>query len=202
MRTFTINFPKPDASLVEDVLSLIENTNMKDAENIAGKWNIAQPLLKPNLNSAFVYAVFNQEIHDKFMEQYKDIFNGYDVKLYLAVFKNINPENGLAFFQAHTDTKRDIVLNFVIDAGGSNVLTNFYNSTKPIVERDLLGLDSDLVLEKTVKFNQDTWVVMDTSIFHSVDNIEGTRLVLSVQINDLDYASFIQQNESILTELH
>ena len=201
MRTFTVNFPKPNINIIEDTIRLIENTNLQDPENVASKWNVAQPLLKPNLNSAFIYAVYDQEMHDKFMQQYSDIFKDYDVKLYIAVFKNISPENGLAFFQAHTDTKRDIGLNFIIDAGGSNVLTNFYKSTQPIAERGMLGSESELILAKTVKFEQDTWVVMDTSIFHGVDNIEGTRLVLSVQINDLDYESFIQQNENVLTEI-
>ena len=202
MKTFTADFPKPNINIVEGAKQLIANANLHDSEkNMASKWNISQPLLKPDVNSAFIYAVNDQEMHDIFMQQYSDVFKGYSVKLFIATFNNISPENGLACFLPHTDTKRNIGLNFLIDAGGSNVLTNFYSSSKPIEERGTLGLDSDLTLVRTVKFEQDTWVVMDTSIYHSVTNIEATRLVLSVQINDLDYESFVQQNENILTEI-
>ena len=66
----------------------------------------------------------------------------------------------------HTDTGRNYVYNYIIDPGGSDVWTVFYNENKEEIYR--------------VKIEPKTWYRLHTQTLHTVLGIEGVRFGVSV----------------------
>lgn len=67
----------------------------------------------------------------------------------------------------HKDVNRDIVYNYILDTGGDNVTTVWY--------------DEDMVTEvKSVSIPKSVWHVMDVTKFHTVKGIETTRVAITI----------------------
>jgi hypothetical protein len=67
----------------------------------------------------------------------------------------------------HKDVGRKIIYNYILDAGGDQVYTNFYAEDKT----------TELF---SVKIPAHTWHKMDVSFFHNVVGIETPRVAISV----------------------
>jgi hypothetical protein len=67
----------------------------------------------------------------------------------------------------HKDVNREIVYNYILDCGGNDVLTVWYDEDKTT---ELLN----------VKIPKNTWHVMDVTKFHTVKNITETRIALTI----------------------
>ncbi len=66
----------------------------------------------------------------------------------------------------HTDKHREYVYNYIIDPGGSDVYTVFYNENKEEIYR--------------VKIEPKSWYRLHTKTLHTVLGITGTRFAVSV----------------------
>lgn len=80
---------------------------------------------------------------------------------YLAVFRNItgNPSS----LPLHTDEIRTSGINYYLELGGSDVVTNFYTP------------------EKTQYYaKQNTWYIFNAGQQHEIDNVESTRIILGL----------------------
>lgn len=67
----------------------------------------------------------------------------------------------------HKDVGRKIIYNYLLDTGGPDVYTNFYNEDK---ETELFS----------VKIPVRTWHKMDVSYYHNVIGIESPRIAISI----------------------
>lgn len=88
----------------------------------------------------------------------------------------------------HSDQTRSMVAIYMIDPGGDNASTSYWQQHGQPLHRDLreFGLDySKLELRYDVKWPKGKWVVMNTNILHSVENMTGVRL--SIQIGLLEF---------------
>lgn len=67
----------------------------------------------------------------------------------------------------HKDVGRKIIYNYILNQGGNDVYTKFFNEDK--------------VTEKfSIKIPKHTWHKMDVSFFHNVTGIETPRVAISV----------------------
>lgn len=92
----------------------------------------------------------------------------------------------------HTDVTRLWLLMYIFDSGGENVKNYFWKQkgqdllrpeNKPAIVCDY----SDLELIETVQFPVRTWIVFNTKVIHSVENIERARISIQVGLNDLNH---------------
>lgn len=89
----------------------------------------------------------------------KDQFDGCDSFGILKVFSTNN---------IHTDINRDIVFNYVIETGGPNVETVFWDSINGM--RQI----------QRVKIEPHRWCRLEVSIPHSIESIVSNRIIISV----------------------
>jgi len=93
---------------------------------------------------------------------------------------------------------RNITLNYYLKQGGNNVETVFY--TEEQVDNLSQGLTQDhqnlTVLNKFL-LNEDCWYLLDTKRFHSVENIETERRILSLSF-DITYTEFLKEYNHLL----
>jgi len=67
----------------------------------------------------------------------------------------------------HTDP-REFGISYIIDTGGENVKTNFYNTDKTLLESHII--------------EPNKWHMLNGKVFHSVDNIKGKRSGISISL--------------------
>ena len=102
------------------------------------------------------------------------------------------PTGGVAI--PHTDRSRNWVLMWIIDAGGDNVNTVFWQENGFDVERDpgyyptsyrnLIELESQV-------FATNCWVLLNAKVIHSIENLQSVRK--SVQISFWEDTDFIRK---------
>lgn len=88
----------------------------------------------------------------------------------------------------HTDRARDFVLLYVLVPGGENVLTTFWQEHNQSVLRPHATLVDDyqqLSMISEVDLGVRRWVVLDSRILHSVQNLQGSRINIQIAFDDL-----------------
>jgi hypothetical protein len=114
------------------------------------------------------------------------------------VHKNIHPEGfdcGLSITDSkhgshqgpHTDLTRDFTMIYLLDPGGPNTETVFYEEEgKPIVRKERQAVCNDFsklrVLDR-VKFPTRKWAMLNAMCLHGVENIEGIRVSFQISAN-------------------
>ena len=92
-------------------------------------------------------------------------------------------------YDPHTDGARgQYVLNYLIDAGGSNVLTKWYQQNQqPLVRGPGVTLKTFQNLNEmhSEHIQPGTWSFLHTRVLHSIVNIESPRIALSIGLNEL-----------------
>jgi len=88
----------------------------------------------------------------------------------------------------HTDQTRRFAVLYTFDTGGADVRTAFYQEDGYPVERELreFGTDYDRLNEvHTVQFPLRTWVIMNTNVLHSVENLVSDRVQIQFGLNSV-----------------
>jgi hypothetical protein len=88
----------------------------------------------------------------------------------------------------HTDRARNFALLYVLEAGGSRVLNSFWQQKNHPVLRPRATLVDDydqLVLLAQCHYGCRQWVIMDSRILHSVENISTSRVAIQIAFDDL-----------------
>lgn len=86
----------------------------------------------------------------------------------------------------HTDSQRNYTLMYVLECGGADVQTVFYHESGETIVRDnaLMPTNIDAMREiDRIKILPHTWVLLNSRILHSVDNISGTRISLQIGLS-------------------
>jgi len=97
----------------------------------------------------------------------------------------------------HTDQTRRFAVLYTFDAGGPEVRTVYHQEQGHSVERELrvFGTDySRLTQVHAVQFPLRTWVIMNTNVLHSVENLISDRVQIQFGTNSVpDNWSYIKE---------
>lgn len=111
-----------------------------------------------------------------------------------AITATLSFSAGSAYNGPHVDLTRDYALLYVVDAGGPEVSTAFYQELgKPVVRpKDNPGstvygeyadnYDNLIEIDRVV-LPSHTWVILNSNILHSVENLTGPRITYQVGLN-------------------
>ena len=90
----------------------------------------------------------------------------------------------------HTDwADRRSVINWLIDTGGENVITSFYQEDGETLQRAPETRVNDASRLKIIESHQiqtHNWAWLDTSVIHGVTGITGCRISISIGFNHHD----------------
>jgi len=158
--------------------------------------SIKTDLLKDNLSNDYKNrkVIINNQTQSVTYQTRLDVDKEFDE----WVGKHIHPEAfdcGLSITDSkfgshqgpHTDLTRDFTMLYLLDSGGPNTETVFYEETgKPIVRKERQAVCNDFsklrVLDR-VKFPLKKWALLNAMCLHGVENIETIRLSFQVSIN-------------------
>ena len=133
--------------------------------------------------------IVNSELTSWLEENIPDISSRFNI-LYQTQF---SLDNTPSTHIVHTDRLRLTALNYIIDTGGSDVVTSWYKEEGKNLHRlqKTPGSQSDsgavdyknLQLLESVILEKNNWYIIDTRILHDVDNITATRKSISISFS-------------------
>jgi hypothetical protein len=98
-----------------------------------------------------------------------------------------------SFFAPHVDISRDYTIMYILDTGGNQVETSWYQQHGyPLIRPDLKSVfDSDRITKNfdTLKeidrvcFPAQQWVCINSAILHAVENVDSTRVAIQISRN-------------------
>jgi hypothetical protein len=97
-------------------------------------------------------------------------------------------------FPVHTDVSRSVVLNYIVDPGGDNVNTTFYQEQGfPIIRGKKIAFEQadsgtvkydDLTILDTAVFKQNTWALIKSNVLHDISGMTRPRRLVSIGFTD------------------
>ena len=190
-----LNLPKPSDELITLVLQYIETLQINnDAKKyydntLSGKINCVEGQFFSCPSS------INIQMFREFYPYIKEKFN-----VSIGILKNTDTNN-LSYLPPHIDATRTLGLNYIINEGGVNTLTTMYkmSSPKSTKARDIQMIPyEELDLSFSVKTIKDNWYATDIQNYHSVDNIETQRTILSISFNHINYSYFKKKYNNLI----
>lgn len=174
---YQLNLPKPSDSLV----SLVKEIAYNRPVNYQGQ-AFHKSVQQPKVNCAAGDFFTDPRVTQLARLEFQKYFS---LTLYptLGIIHNTIPGT-LASYAPHTDRIRSIGINYYLESGGDNVTTVFYDQEDPIEETAGGNLLPYEVLNKVneQKFDINTWYMINTRRFHSVENVERARLMLTLSL--------------------
>lgn len=108
----------------------------------------------------------------------------------------------------HSDIDRKFALNYMLELGGENVITSWYQETdKPLRRTKSSGGKqadtgsvnySDLELLDSVVLKLNTWYLIATDILHDVDNIVDERASISISFKSIEILKYLNIKDNVL----
>lgn len=141
----------------------------------------------PYINNTHNYTVNNfivsEELTDAVKKEYQIYFK-FRLRAGIMMIKNQYPQLGSAMHVPHTDIRRRTAINFILNCGGVDTKISFYDEyfDDPNVD-NLIGkeFDPDTTAKKlSISSENNKWYMLNVRYCHSVDNIETTRIALSI----------------------
>ena len=132
---------------------------------------------------------------------YKNYFNQ-EIEIIIGKFVNSYADGMPVENPPHCDRYRFTAINYILESGGPNVTNCFYKNKRKIFDSALneQELEKNLDLDFEICLSKHKWLAFDVQKYHSVKNIIGTRLVLSILLkNNTDFETFKQQYSHLLT---
>jgi len=184
----------------------------KPTEHILGKVRVFADTLKQKDNRHLFFNTYGNSINPVAYEftEFKDITDETE-ELFCGVFKEkLHPVVGvmhnltdtLATFPPHCDRLRRTAVNYVVETGGKNTTTDFYNIERSENEDVSFGPHyqyEQVTLENTYKVPKNCWHVFNAQKTHAVHNIENTRILFGVVLaSNPSYEHFINMHKGKL----
>ena len=145
------------------------------------------------------HAFLSQELQQELNQIYYPYFQQ-SIMAIVAKFENL--DLGIpAQSPPHCDRYRQTAINYIIQTGGPEVRTCFYQQSRRV--QDLSQAENaqyhELDLESCQVIPERTWHVYDVQKYHSVENILTSRLIFSLVLeHNPDLVSFTTQYSKLL----
>jgi hypothetical protein len=193
-----INLPPPASTIIDFIRNISVRTN--NEENYQKSKSFHQ---QNNPTKICAGCFYQQEIGLSYLvkNQFQHVFEE-DFVVQLLRFRNFSqPET--AVYPPHTDVGKLLNLNYVIDTGGNNVQTIFYDKQEEGPNKLLGQIEryENLTPIKHFIANPGEWHAIDVKRFHSLDNIVDTRTILCLGFNSISFSDFkLKYNNLICQE--
>ena len=190
---YKLNVPNPSNNLLSDVKDIAYNKpiNYKSLESFKS--------VQPNyVNCAAGLFFVDDDINDQMQSLYKSFFSDEFVST-IGIIHNTTSRP--ASYPPHSDKFRRVGFNYYIDLGGENVETVFYDKVDDSFESEggnVIPHDQLSGKVEKIKFEKDCWNLFHTRRFHSVENIETTRCLLTISFLNINFDQFQQKYQSLL----
>ena len=130
---------------------------------------------------------------------YEQYFPNEDIWYTIGKIQAYNKSNST--IPPHCDRGRQTAINFILETGGSNVKTVFYNYIR--TDNDLssaVNLTVDkLEIESLCIMQHNSWYTFNAQQAHGVKDVLGTRLIFSVVLgSNLNFNSFLSKYQHLL----
>lgn len=123
----------------------------------------------------------------------------FDETIKPVVIKLINTDiSKPGFYLPHVDQKRLTSLNFYLELGGSNVTTSIYEEEGLFDKIGSVKTYKEVTLKSYESCNDKTWYLLDVNRYHSVENIENTRIVFTLSFENLSMIKFQEKYQHLI----
>ena len=104
-------------------------------------------------------------------------------------------------FPAHSDLGRTTGINYILNAGGSNATTSWYNKVAETIGMAEWPAETlqNLKLLGSYVYDEKQWLVMESLRFHSVENVTCDRIIITISFNGLSYTDFLLKYRHLIT---
>lgn len=181
-----LNLPEPSSELLTALSAMMDQ---ELPEYVPG-----YEYLRPGVADGFY---FISSVSDIGKKQFQPLFDE-DIHLFgmMIIPYPWNLTEGTeyvsSYYRPHCDANRTFGLNYILNSGGDNVTTTMYAEVddsksmkaKVCEYEDVTSIRSYLLQEKI-------WYGLDAMRYHSVDNIQRPRLLLSISFTNLTLSDFI-----------
>jgi hypothetical protein len=156
-----------------------------------------------NTNKNFAYTEMEEFLYSKLVSDLLLPKLKKPTTSYIFVLRN--KQNIPADFPPHLDEYRKLSLNYIVETGGNNVQTSFYDLERPKDDNEFKSKNIPYEdLNKTQKYvlPKNKWNLSNTQVCHSVENLDDLRIILFVVFDDnTDYETFTKDYTELLTEV-
>ena len=129
----------------------------------------------------FVKRVVERDYKNTALDEFlKTLFKSKFLAYSLILIKNTCTETS-AIFPPHTDYKRTVGLNYIVQTGGPAVTTStFHLPADYIIDKPTYWNKSSLDITHELTIDEGQWVTFNAQQPHSVENVKDFRIVLMV----------------------
>ena len=147
-----------------------------------------------------VNTTINSTLKKRLDESYKQFFPDEDIDYTLGKMTAHNSK--ISTIPPHCDRGRQLACNYLLDTGGTNVQTVFYNYTRDDDElNSAVNIRKfDLVSESSIVMKSKTWYIFNAQQAHGVENLSGSRLILSISFGtNIRLKDFVKKYSMMVT---
>ena len=184
---YTLQLPKPS----NDLINLVKSTALSRPINVSSR-NWHSSIQGSDINCAAGDFFSDNNVSLMALKEFQPLFK-HRLSATIGVIHNVSPL-ALASYPPHTDRVRTASVNFYIELGGNNVSTIFYD--RKDLANDKVGGNiltyKEVSAQQEYFFNTDTWYLMNSRNFHSVENIKTTRIILGLSFLNTNIEELLQ----------
>lgn len=193
---FYKNLPAVPNDIKQAILNEIENW-----EYDTWRHNLEVAKFGPDINIVQrKFDALSVDLQSRLSEIYRPYFK-VDLQAIVGKLYNENPTT-LAVLTPHCDRARYTGITYVLETGGTNVNTCFYNefrSRQNDMTKPEVSLYNQVTLDYKICIPQHRWHSYNLQNYHSVENIETTRVLLSfVPANNVKFSEFYEEHKDLL----
>ena len=184
---YVLQLPKPSDKLI----NLVKSVALSRPINVSSK-NWHSSIQGPNINCAAGDFFSDDNINILAKQEFQSLFK-HNITATIGVIHNTNLL-ALASYPPHSDRVRTASINFYIELGGSNVKTIFYD--KHDLVNDTVGGNvlpyKEVSAQQEYFFETDNWYLLNSRNFHSVENIETTRIIFGLSFFNISTKELLE----------
>jgi hypothetical protein len=195
MQLYRFNLPKPSEELQDLIKKVARETPMEPS---AYRWH--QSIQPKSINVVESKFYVHEEVARLGKLEFQHFFN-VEIVPVIGIIKNTS-NKPTACFPPHSDRIRCVGLNYYVELGGENIETLFYDkvdSPNDNAGGNVISYADAPKIIKTAKFISEEWYILPARQYHSVENVETIRSVLSLSyVGDVD--EFINSHRDLIIE--
>jgi hypothetical protein len=174
-----VNIPKPIPEIINHVADIANRDDIPEGVVFLSNTLDWKKIIPPHKYNIIKQKIFHSNLLTKLIrEQYGSYLKDHRLNPYIAIFENTD-RSSMARYLPHTDPRRMIGFNYYLNYGGNNTTLSVYNESNWEENSTIKDWD-ELTLIKSYTLNPETWYSFDSKRFHSVENIETKRILISM----------------------